>query len=76
MKVIPWLRKLRLSACGITQNLRAFELADEVSMLVYGVTAGFPKEELVGLTSQIRRAAVSVPSNILEGGVIRVLRDV
>ncbi|MBW2200884.1 MAG: four helix bundle protein [Deltaproteobacteria bacterium] len=48
-------------------KLRAFELADEVAVLVYRVTAGFPREELYGLTSQMRRAAVSVPSNIIEG---------
>lgn len=48
-------------------KLRAFELADEVAVLIYQVTKGFPKEEVYGLTSQMRRAAVSVPSNIVEG---------
>jgi four helix bundle protein len=48
-------------------KLRAYGLADEIALLVYQVTAGFPKEELYGLTSQMRRAAVSVPSNIVEG---------
>ncbi len=42
-------------------KLRAFELADEVAVLVYRVTAGFSREELYGLTSQMRRAAVSAP---------------
>ena len=46
---------------------RAFELADEFAVLLYRVTAKFPKEELYGLTSQMRRAAISIPSNIVEG---------
>jgi len=48
-------------------KLRAFEMADELAVLIYQVTAEFPKKELYGLTSQIRRAAISVPSNIVEG---------
>ena len=48
-------------------RLRAFEMADEVAVLVYQVTLRFPREELYGLTSQMRRAAVSVPSDIVEG---------
>lgn len=49
------------------KKLRAFQMADEIAILLYQVTSVFPKEELFGLTSQMRRAAVSVPSNIVEG---------
>src|ERR1035437_3782454 len=48
-------------------KLRAFELADEVAVSIYRVTRKFPREEIYGLISQMRRAAVSVPSNIVEG---------
>ena len=48
-------------------KLGAFELADEVVLLIYQATHHFPKEEMYGLTAQMRRAAVSAASNIVEG---------
>ena len=49
------------------KDLVIWQKAIDLVTKVYRVTARFPEEELYGLTSQIRRSAVSVPSNIAEG---------
>jgi len=49
------------------KKLKAFELADQLVLAIYHETQTFPKAELFGLTSQMRRAAVSICSNIVEG---------
>jgi four helix bundle protein len=49
------------------KTLAVWEKAHLLTVTVYRATAGFPKEELYGLTSQIRRAASSIPANIAEG---------
>ena len=49
------------------RELKAFQMADELVFMIYKATKTFPKDELFGLTSQLRRAAVSIPSNIVEG---------
>lgn len=48
-------------------KLRAGDAALDLAMAVYDYTADFPREELYGLTSQMRRAAIAVGSNIYEG---------
>jgi four helix bundle protein len=48
-------------------DLVAFQRAVDLAAEVYAVTASFPKQEMYGLTAQIRRAAISIPSNIAEG---------
>ena len=49
------------------KDLRVWEKAHELTLSVYSKTHGFPREEMYGLTSQIRRAASSVGANIAEG---------
>ena len=49
------------------EELVVWQKSHALTLKVYRLTAGFPKEELYGLVSQMRRAAVSVPANIAEG---------
>ena len=49
------------------QKLKIWEKSHELTLAVYRATASFPKDELYGLVSQMRRCSSSVPSNIAEG---------
>lgn len=49
------------------KKLKVWQKADELAYSVYLATKDFPKEETYGITSQLRRAALSVPANIVEG---------
>ena len=52
---------------GSYKDLRVWQESFALSIAVYKLTREFPHEELYGLTSQLRRSAVSIPSNIAEG---------
>ena len=49
------------------RRLKVWEKSHELTVRIYALTAEFPREEMYGLTSQIRRACTSVPTNIAEG---------
>lgn len=48
-------------------KLQAFSLADQLALRIYQVTKTFPPDERLVLAAQLRRAAISIPSNIVEG---------
>ena len=53
------------------RNIKEYEVfkrAHELGLEIYKTTKGFPKEELYGLVSQVRRSAYSIPMNLAEGG--------
>ena len=49
------------------EDLVVWQKADRLVIRTYKLSKGFPRDELFGLTSQLRRAAVSIPANIVEG---------
>lgn len=57
------------------KDLKVWQKSMNLVVEIYAVTKQFPKEEVYVLTSQIRRAAISIPSNIAEGRAKRSTRD-
>jgi len=57
------------------EDIKVWRKAHELVLLVYKLTRSLPREELFGLTSQMRRAAVSVAANIAEGFTRRGIKD-
>ena len=49
------------------EDLDVWQMGRDLTLKIYEITSNFPKEEVCGMTSQIKKAALSVPSNISEG---------
>jgi len=49
------------------KKLQVWKMSHDLTLRIYDVTSGFLREEIYGLTSQIRRACASIPANIAEG---------
>ena len=57
------------------RDLKVWQLGVDIALEVYRITSDFPKSEQYGLTSQLRRAAVSIASNIAEGHARRTQKE-
>jgi four helix bundle protein len=55
--------------------LKVWQRSHQLALQIYRVTSGYPAHELYGITSQLRRAATSVPTNLAEGSKRRQTRD-
>lgn len=55
----------------MTEELEVFKRAHKLALEIYSVTKDFPREEMFGLAAQMRRAAISIDSNLAEGGARR-----
>jgi four helix bundle protein len=56
-------------------KLRVFHEAHQLTLAIYRETKGFPKDEWFGVRAQMRRAAVSIPANLVEGSARRTARE-
>jgi four helix bundle protein len=59
----------------VYESIVAWQRADDLAVAVYQATGVFPRPEQYGLSSQMRRAAVSIPANIAEGAARQYLRE-
>ena len=57
------------------KELKVWQKSIQLVTTIYSQTSNFPKEEVYGITSQIRRCAVSIPSNVAEGAGRRTKKD-
>ena len=57
------------------KKLKAWQLAMDIAVDIYRISENFPREERFGLTSQMRRSAVSVPSNLAEGAARQTKKE-
>jgi four helix bundle protein len=57
------------------RDLKVWNMSMDLTILIYGITSDFPKHEIYGLSSQMRRAATSIASNLAEGSARGTKRD-
>ncbi|HEY5330349.1 MAG TPA: four helix bundle protein [Acidobacteriaceae bacterium] len=57
------------------RDLEVWNLSVDLTMLIYAITSDFPKHEIYGLSSQMRRSAISISSNLAEGSARGTKRD-
>ena len=70
-----WREQLTIKAMNTYKDLRIWQKSVDLAVKVYEVTRLFPREELYGLTYQLKKSAVSVPSNIAEGSGRNTRKD-
>lgn len=71
----PFMTKPITAAINTHRDLIVWQKAMDLVLAVYTLTENFPRSELYGLTSQMRRSAVSIPSNIAEGRMRGTRKD-